>query len=103
MKTVDKHELYTNLRGFLKSKGVALEDGSYARRVEQGCHVLAGVINTSQDAVARAKVEVDKTMDHLRQSIHEATAPKAAPRKASPAAAKAAPKAKSTKAKTKGK
>lgn len=76
MSKVDKHELFQNLRGFLKSKGVTLDEGTYSKRVEQACHVLAGAVNAGQTAVDRAKVEVNKTVDNLRQSIHEATAPK---------------------------
>lgn len=88
MNKVDKHELFQNLRGFLKSKGVTLDEGTYSKRVEQACHVLAGAVNAGQTAVSRAKVEVDKTMDHLRQSIHEATAPKPPPRQAKKAQAR---------------
>ncbi len=106
MKEIDKNELYQNLRGFLKSKGVTLEEGIYSKRVEQGCHALAGVINTGQDVVARAKVEVNKGVDYMRQSIHEATAPKPprpapAASKPGPAKAAAAPGKKTTAAKAK--
>jgi hypothetical protein len=76
MKRVERDELYENLRGFLKSKGIALDSGAYAQRIHQGCNLLADAINATQKTVARAKAEADKKLDQLRQSIHEATAPK---------------------------
>jgi len=76
MKKIDQDELYENLRGFLKSKGIALDSGTYTQRIHQGCNLLADAINLTQTTVARAKAEVDKKLDQLRQSIHEATAPK---------------------------
>jgi len=77
MKQIDRNELYQNLRGFLKSKGIELQDGSYANRVRQGCGLLADAVNATQKTVKRASVEVDKKLDQLRQSIHNATAPEA--------------------------
>jgi hypothetical protein len=79
MTKIDKNELYQNLRSFLKSKGVSLEEGSYARRLEQGCHLLAETINTTQATVEHAKVRVDRALNQLRHTIHQATAPKAGP------------------------
>ena len=76
MKTIDKDELYQNLGDFLQSKGIELKDGAYARRIQQGCSLLTDAINGTQKTVKRAKVEVDKKLGQLRQSIHEATAPK---------------------------
>ena len=76
MKKIDQDELYENLRGFLKSKGIALDSGTYAQHIHQGCNLLADAINATQTTVARAKAEVDRKLDQLRQSIHEATAPK---------------------------
>src|SRR6266516_7882954 len=76
MKKIEKDELYENLRGFLKSKGIALDEGAYTQRIHQGCNLLADAINATQTTVARAKAEVDRKLDQLRQSIHEATAPK---------------------------
>ena len=75
MKKIDQDELFQHLRGFLKSKGIALDSGTYAQRIHQGCNLLADAINATQTTVARAKAEVDKKLDQLRQSIHEATAP----------------------------
>ena len=76
MKKIERDELYEHLRGFLKSKGIALDSGAYAQRIQQGCNLLADAINLTQTTVARAKSEADKKLDQLRQSIHEATAPK---------------------------
>ena len=76
MKKIEKDELYDHLRGFLKAKGIALDSGPYTDRIHQGCSLLADAINVTQTTVARAKAEVDKKLDQLRQSIHEATAPK---------------------------
>src|SRR5438552_8611464 len=76
MKKIAKDELYEHLRGFLKSKGIALDSGSYTQRIQQGCNLLAEAINATQKTVARARAEADKKLDQLRQSIHEATAPK---------------------------
>jgi len=77
MKTVNKDELFQNLSGFLKSKGIELKtEGSYAQRIQKGCGLLADAVNATQKTVRRAKAKADETLDHLRQSIHEATAPK---------------------------
>jgi len=76
MKKIEKDELYEHLRGFLKSKGIALDSGTYTQRIHQGCNLLAETINAAQTTVARARAEADKRLDELRQSIHEATAPK---------------------------
>ena len=86
MKKIEKDELYEHLRGFLKSKGIALDSGTYAERIHQGCNLLADAINATQTTVARAKAEVDKQLDQLRQSIHEATAPKSASASSGPGA-----------------
>lgn len=79
MKRIDKDELYESMRGFLASKGVSIEEGSYTQCIRQGCNLLTDAINTTQDTVARAKIETDKKLEQLRQSIHEATAPKPPP------------------------
>jgi len=112
MKTVDKDELFQNLSGFLKAKGIELKDGSYTHRVQQGCNLLADVVNTTQKTVRRAKAKADETLDHLRQSIHKATAPKppgdpraggkrprANPSKKANASAKSKPRTKSSRRK----
>src|SRR5207302_302824 len=48
MKKIDQDELYENLRGFLKSKGIALDSGAYAQRIHQGCNLLADAINATR-------------------------------------------------------
>ncbi len=93
MKTIKKDELFQSLGDFLKLKGVELKDGAYAQRVRQGCDLLTDAINGTQKTVKRTKVKVDEKLDQLRQSIHEATAPKpsptaSAPKSASPPAEK---------------
>jgi hypothetical protein len=84
MSKIDKNELYQHLSGFLKSKGVELTAGSYSRRIEQGCGLLADAVNLSQRALTRTKTEVDKGLDRMRQTIHEKTAPKAPASQAAP-------------------
>jgi|ERR1051325_8370263 hypothetical protein len=88
MKKIEQDELYEHVRGFLKSKGIALDSGSYAHRIQQGCNLLADAINATQKTVNRARAEVDKKLDQLRQSIHEATAPKSPPGKSAQAKGK---------------
>ena len=66
------------MRGFLASKA-SPSRSSYSQRIRQGCNLLTDAINATQDSVARAKVETDKKLEQLRQSVHEATAPKPPP------------------------
>ena len=99
MKTVNKEELFQNLSGFLKSKGIELTAGSYTERVQQGCGLLADAVNTTQRTVRTAKSKADQALDQLRQSIHAATAPKPPPMPRKPksqARAKADAKSKPT-------
>jgi hypothetical protein len=77
MKTIKKDELFRNLGDFLKSKGIELNDGNYTARVRQGCNLLSEAINATQKTVRTAKAQVDDTLEKLRRSVHEATAPKA--------------------------
>ena len=101
MKTINKDELYQHLGGFLKTKGIELTDGSYAKRIQQSCGLLSDAINLGQAGIEKAKVGTGKKIEQLRQVIHEKTAPKtrpapvssakAQPRKAKPAASKSAP------------
>ena len=74
MKTLAKNELYEHLQGFLKAKGVELKEGSYAQKLQKSCALLSDAINTSQKGLTRAKVEIDKKLDQVRQVIHEKTA-----------------------------
>ena len=75
MKTLERDELYQNLQGFLKAKGVELNEGSYSQKIQKGCDLLSDAINTSQKGLVRAKVEIDAKLGQLRQLIHEKTAP----------------------------
>jgi hypothetical protein len=79
MKPIEKDELYEHLSGFLKDKGIELKAGSYAKGIQNGCSLLADAINLSQQGLSRAKVEVDKKLDQMRQVIHEKTAPQPKP------------------------
>ena len=87
MKTIKKDELFHNLGGFLKSKGIELNDGSYTTRIQQSCNLLSDAINATQKTVKQTKVHVDTALDKLRQTIHEHTAPQ--PPRATSAAAPA--------------
>src|SRR5215831_11903795 len=75
MKPLEKDELYEHLHGFLKNRGVELKDGGYSQTIQKSCSLLSDAINAGQDGLSRAKVEVDKRLDQLRQVIHEKTAP----------------------------
>jgi len=74
MRSINKDELYDNLREFLKTKGVSLQDGSYTRGIQAGCSFLADAINLSQAGLNRAKTQIEKQLDNARQIIHEKTA-----------------------------
>jgi hypothetical protein len=76
MNQIKHEELFGNLKTFLKSKGIELQEGSYAQRIRQGCDILTDSINVSQRTLKRAKSVMDKGLDRLRQTIHEQTAPK---------------------------
>ena len=75
MKTIKKDELFQSLGGFLKSKGIELNEGSYTARIQTGCNLLSDAINATQQTVSKTKVKVDHALDQLRQTIHERTAP----------------------------
>jgi hypothetical protein len=84
MNKINKDELYKNLTDFLKAKGVEVKNGSYPDAIRQGCSILADTINLTQKALGRAKVQVDKTLEQMRKTVHEKTAPKAPPCQAAP-------------------
>lgn len=88
MQTIKKDELYRNLGDFLKSKGIELNEGSYTTRIQQGCNLLADVINATQKTVKQTKAQVDQALDQLRQTIHQRTAPKPPPQTKSKPSAK---------------
>jgi hypothetical protein len=98
MKRIKKGELFRNVDGFLKVKGVELKPGSYTDRIQRACGLLTDLINTGQSGLTRAKEETEKQLDKVRQVIHEKTAPRNTPPPA--AAPKARRPAKAAPAKT---
>ena len=96
MNEIKHEELFGNLKNFLKSKGIELGDGSYTKRVQQGCEILADSINMGQGALGKAKTVVDNGLNQLRQTIHEKTAPKAPVKAATATSAPPKPKAASS-------
>ncbi len=89
MKPIRKDELYEHLSQFLKAKGIEMKNGSYPMAIQKGCSFLADAINLSQKGIARARVEIDKKLERIRQVVHEKTAPKSA---AKPAAGPKSPR-----------
>jgi hypothetical protein len=79
MNKIDKDELFRHLTGFLKAKGVELQEGTYTQQLQRGCGLLADTVNLSQQAIERAKTEMEKQFDQMRQIIHETTAPRTPP------------------------
>jgi hypothetical protein len=75
MKPIAKNELFKNLSGFLKSKGIELTDGSYVKGIQQTCTLLTNAINVGQESLGKAKTELNKTCAQVKQVIHEKTAP----------------------------
>jgi hypothetical protein len=76
MKTIEKDDLFQNVRLFLGTKGIQLGEGSYTQTIQKSCRILADVINLGQQGIERAKGGIDKKLDQVRQAIHEKTAPK---------------------------
>ncbi len=77
MKEINKEEMFGNLKGFLKSKGIDLQDGGdYTHHVRRGCDILTDTVNLSQRGFENAKGAMERGLDQLRQTIHERTAPK---------------------------
>ena len=76
MNPIQKDELYENISQFLKNKGIELTEGSYTKGIHAGCSLLADAINLSQTGIERAKAGIEKSLDQVRQVIHEKTAPK---------------------------
>jgi hypothetical protein len=76
MKPIEKDEVYEHLRGFLRSKGIELQEGSYSQTIQKSCSILADAINLSQRGIEKAKTGIDQQLDKMRQVIHEKTAPK---------------------------
>src|SRR5436853_260361 len=66
MKKIDDKELFHNLSQFLKGKGVELHEGPYAQSIQKGCEILADTVNLSQQAMERAREQMDKHPAHER-------------------------------------
>ncbi len=73
MKQLKQDELYRNLSAFLKAKGITLKEGSYSRRIRQGCGFLTDAINVTQESLQRARTEVDRKVEQMRQVIQKKT------------------------------
>ncbi len=78
MKPIEKGELFTHINDFLKKRGIEMKEGSYSQAIQNSCSFLTDAINLSQKGMERAKTEFDRQMDHMREVIHERTAPKTA-------------------------
>jgi len=76
MKKIDDKELFQHLSAFLKGKGVHLLEGAFTQSVQKGCEILADTVNLSQQAMERAREQMEKQIDQMRQVVHERTAPK---------------------------
>src|SRR5262245_30616904 len=76
MNRIENDEIFRNLNEFLKAKGIELKDGSYPRVVQKSCQLLTDTLNLSKEGLEKAKTEVEKKLDQVRQVIHEKTAPK---------------------------
>jgi len=98
MKTIKQDELFQSLSDFLKAKGIELKDGAYPQRIRRACNLLGDAINATQRTAKKAKDEVDKKLDQVRQTIHEATAPKPPSTSAPKNQATSAPRSKKTRA-----
>ncbi len=93
MKPLAPNEIFRNLSGFLRTRGIELKEGSYAQGIQKSCSLLTNAINLGQESMERAKVEFDKSVEHMRKVIHEKTAPKAPPVIVTAAPPKPQPKA----------
>jgi len=56
-----------------------MKEGAYARHLEKSCGLLTDAINLTQKGMEKAKTEIDKRLDQMRQVIHEKTAPRTSP------------------------
>ena len=75
MKPIKKNEIFGHISGFLKTRGIELKEGSYAESIQKGCSLLTDTINLSQHGLEKAKVQLDKQVETMRQVIHARTAP----------------------------
>jgi hypothetical protein len=99
MNKIDDKELFRHLSGFFKSKGIELKAGVYTQGIQKGCELLADTVNLSQEAMERAKAQMERQVEQMRQIIHERTAPK---RNSSRASRRKSSGAKTRPAKAKG-
>lgn len=79
MNKIDKEELFEQLSRFLKTKGIELQEGPYTRTIHKSCQVLADTLNLSQQAMERARVEVERSLEQVREAMHRKTAPRKPP------------------------
>ncbi|HWX21595.1 MAG TPA: hypothetical protein VN578_16960 [Candidatus Binatia bacterium] len=101
MNSLNKDELYQNLSSFLKTRGIELKDGTYAQSIQKSCHLLSEAINLGHQSLDRAKTEIDKKLEQMRQVIHEKTAPRSPFTASAPGAGSAAAKPASSTSKAK--
>jgi len=47
MNKIDHEELFGNIKNFLKSKGIELQEGSYSHGIRKGCDLLTDTVNMS--------------------------------------------------------
>src|SRR5579883_1095166 len=88
MNPLEQDELFENLQGFLKTKGIELKDGSYVQTVRKSCGLLSDAINVGQSGLNKARAKIDRKLDQLRQVIHEKTAPPSTPPRPSKSASR---------------
>ena len=79
MKPIEKNEIYEHMSQFLRSKGIDMKEGTSTQRIQKGCSLLTDAVNLTQQGMEKAKAEIDKRLEQMRQVIHEKTAPKPPP------------------------
>ena len=82
MKTIKQNELYEHVSEFLRSRGIELKEGTFTRRIQQGCTLLTDAVNTAQQGLNKAKTQVETKVNEVRQAIHRKTAPQGAAKSA---------------------
>src|SRR6266581_1850367 len=79
MKPIEQNEIYEHLSQFLKGRGIEMKNGSYAQTIQKSCSLLTDAVNLTQQGMGKAKSEIDKRLDQMREVIHKKTAPKPPP------------------------
>ncbi|MBN2506155.1 MAG: hypothetical protein JXQ71_05625 [Verrucomicrobia bacterium] len=92
MKHIEHDELFQNLSGFLKTKGIALKPGIYTRRIRQGCSLLSDTINLAEQGFQRARTEIDSKLDQMRKIITQGPPSSSSPRPPRPRTAARRPR-----------